>query len=252
MTTHRAHHRTRRARRAAVVGVTGAAVLVFSGGPAVAQDDPESTDEPPGYVAPEPPEVDPDAPGLMLGDGATLAEPRVLDIKFITEDLGTGGTGDSDDGSGGTGGEDGSSTGGEDGSGGGEDSSGGGEDSGADEPPSGGQREEQTGGQHKFTLQTDVLFGRDSDEITDEAREAARDYIDDMQDDTGWTPTRSVTVAGALQYREYDFVTRLVMRVLMRHGDHPTDITRDYDYTDWEAVEGFARDFSGLLGRPVS
>lgn len=184
MTTHRAHHRTRQARRAAVVGVTGAAVLVFSGGLAVAQDDPESTDEPPGYVAPEPPEVDPDAPGLMLGDGATLAEPRILDIKFITEDLGTGGTGDSDDGSGGTGGEDGSSTGGEDGSGGGEDSSGGGEDSGADEPPSGGQREEQTSGQHKFTLQTDVLFGRDSDEITDEAREALREVaaaIDEYQ-----------------------------------------------------------------------
>ena len=51
---------------------------------------------------------------------------------------------------------------------------------------------------------------------TDEARAATRDYIDDMQDDTGWTPTRSITVAGALQYREYDFVTRLVMRVLMR------------------------------------
>jgi menaquinone-dependent protoporphyrinogen oxidase len=82
---------------------------------------------------------------------------------------------------------------------------------------------------------------------TDEARAAARDYIDDMQDDTGWTPTSSITVAGALQYREYDFVTRLVMRVLMRHGDHPTDITRDYDYTDWHAVESFAGDFSELL-----
>ena len=83
---------------------------------------------------------------------------------------------------------------------------------------------------------------------TDEARAATREYIDDMQDDTGWTPTRSITVAGALQYREYDFVTRLVMRVLMRLGDHPTDISRDYEYTDWDAVERFAGDFSELLG----
>ena len=83
---------------------------------------------------------------------------------------------------------------------------------------------------------------------TDEARAATREYIDDMQDDTGWTPTRSITVAGALQYREYDFVTRLVMRVLMKHGDHPTDVTRDYEYTDWDAVERFAGDFSELLG----
>jgi menaquinone-dependent protoporphyrinogen oxidase len=87
---------------------------------------------------------------------------------------------------------------------------------------------------------------------SDEARQAARDYIDDVQDDTGWVPTRSITVAGALQYREYDFVTRLVMRVLMLHGEHPTDITRDYDYTDWEALDRFAGDFSELLGVPAS
>ena len=65
-------------------------------------------------------------------------------------------------------------------------------------------------------------------------------------------PTRSITVAGALQYREYDFVTRLVMRVLMRHGDHPTDITRDYDYTDWDAVEQFAGSFKELVAVPAS
>ena len=59
-------------------------------------------------------------------------------------------------------------------------------------------------------------------------------------------------MAGALQYREYDFVTRLVMRVLMRHGDHPTDITRDYDYTDWDAVERFAGGFKELVGVPAS
>ena len=87
---------------------------------------------------------------------------------------------------------------------------------------------------------------------SDEARRAARDYIEDMQDDSGWTPTRSITVAGALQYREYDFVTRLVMRVLMRHGDHPTDITRDYDYTDWDAVERFAGSFRELVSVPAS
>jgi len=46
----------------------------------------------------------------------------------------------------------------------------------------------------------------------------------------------------ALQYREYDFVTRLVMRVLMRRAGHTTDVWRDHEYTDWDAVERFARD----------
>lgn len=87
---------------------------------------------------------------------------------------------------------------------------------------------------------------------TEESRSATRDYIDDMEDDTGWRPTRSVTVAGALQYREYDFVTRLAMRVLMSRGEHPTDISRDYEYTDWDAVESFAGEFSELLGAPAS
>jgi hypothetical protein len=50
-----------------------------------------------------------------------------------------------------------------------------------------------------------------------------------------------VAFAGALQYREYDFATRLVMRLLMQRGEHPTAISRDFDYTDWDAVDAFAR-----------
>ncbi|MEU5836450.1 OmpA family protein [Streptomyces diacarni] len=46
--------------------------------------------EPPDNIgeAEAPVEVDPEAEGLRLADGAKLAEPRVLDIKFVTEDLG--------------------------------------------------------------------------------------------------------------------------------------------------------------------
>ena len=61
------------------------------------------------------------------------------------------------------------------------------------------------------------------------------------------SPREAITFAGALQYREYDFMTRLLMRMLMRRGDHPTDVTRDYDYTDWEAVEAFARRFAAMV-----
>jgi menaquinone-dependent protoporphyrinogen oxidase len=55
-----------------------------------------------------------------------------------------------------------------------------------------------------------------------------------------------VAFAGALQYREYDFSTRLAMRPLMAHGGHPTDISRDVVYTDWAAVDAFARRCAGL------
>jgi menaquinone-dependent protoporphyrinogen oxidase len=77
-------------------------------------------------------------------------------------------------------------------------------------------------------------------EDNDTARETARDYVDDFEETTGWTPRRRSTFAGALQFREYNFPTRLMMRVLMKQGGHPTDIHHDYDYTDWDAVEAFA------------
>ena len=66
-------------------------------------------------------------------------------------------------------------------------------------------------------------------------------------DDTGWIPRETVSFAGALQYREYDFVTRLLMTVLMRRGDHPTDVTEDYDYTDWRAVDRFGQACTAML-----
>jgi menaquinone-dependent protoporphyrinogen oxidase len=79
---------------------------------------------------------------------------------------------------------------------------------------------------------------------TQESRDATRGYLDDLVERTGWTPGRMTTFAGALQYREYDFATRLLMRLLMRRGGHPTDASRDYDYTDWDAVDAFARELA--------
>ncbi|WP_049580020.1 OmpA family protein [Streptomyces sp. SBT349] len=160
--------------RSALFVMTGTALVVL-GSPVVASaDEDPPAQQPPDYVAPEPPEIDPDAAGLMLGDGATLAEPRVVEVSLVWEDLGTGETGDGSPPpeepatEGATGGET--------------------EDPGGQEPNGGGgggeQREEVTGNTHKFTLQTDVIFGEGSDEITDESREALMDVataIDEHQ-----------------------------------------------------------------------
>ena len=87
---------------------------------------------------------------------------------------------------------------------------------------------------------------------TDESREATRRYIDEFVEATGWTPDRTVTFAGALQYREYDFMTRLLIRVMMHKGGHPTDTSRDHDFTDWDAVGDFARDFAARALRETT
>ena len=81
---------------------------------------------------------------------------------------------------------------------------------------------------------------------SEESREATAAYLADFKARTGWTPRLQATFAGALQYREYDFATRLLMRLLMKHQDRPTDAGRDYDFTDWPAVDEFARSCAAL------
>ncbi|WP_207958018.1 OmpA family protein [Streptomyces sp. YIM 98790] len=175
------------AQRAAVVVAVTAGALAVPGHAWAADDDYE---QPPGYEAPATPEVDANAPGLRLGDGATLATPQVLDIKFVVESIGgddvggtggtdtSGGSGDSTEGgtTGGTtdgGGTDGGTTdgGGTDGASGDADGATGG---GGGSTGTGGSREERTGDTRKFVLQTDVLFAKGSAELNDEAREALR------------------------------------------------------------------------------
>jgi menaquinone-dependent protoporphyrinogen oxidase len=61
---------------------------------------------------------------------------------------------------------------------------------------------------------------------------------------TGFRPGRIELVAGALPYSKYDFVTRFVMRRIAAKEGGDTDTSRDYEYTDWAAVDRFARDLA--------
>jgi menaquinone-dependent protoporphyrinogen oxidase len=87
---------------------------------------------------------------------------------------------------------------------------------------------------------------------TDEARATARKYVDDFVEETGWTPRKTASFAGALQYLEYDFFTRLLIKMMMRKGGHPTDSSQDYDYTDWDAVWRFGGEVAGMVGTPTA
>jgi menaquinone-dependent protoporphyrinogen oxidase len=82
---------------------------------------------------------------------------------------------------------------------------------------------------------------------TEEARSTTQGYIDQTLEATGWHPTLARTFAGALQYREYDVFTRLLIKLMMRRGGHPTDTSRDHDFTDWDAVERFGAECAGLV-----
>ncbi len=83
----------------------------------------------------------------------------------------------------------------------------------------------------------------------DESRAETRRLIDEFLDETGWIPGTTMAVAGALQYREYDFLTRLTMRLIARKYGDLDDTSHDHDFTDWDALDAFARTFAESVTR---
>ncbi len=81
----------------------------------------------------------------------------------------------------------------------------------------------------------------------DEDRRDTQSYIDRMVSETGWQPDRVFSVAGAFRYTEYDFFKRWVMKKIAGSKDAPTDTSRDWELTDWTAVDRFTDDFLRLL-----
>ena len=85
---------------------------------------------------------------------------------------------------------------------------------------------------------------------TEEGWETARELLEEFLDDTGWNPDSTAVVPGALRYSQYGRIKRFIMkRIASRQGDD-TDTSRDYEYTDWDEVEGFATDFESLFSEP--
>lgn len=68
----------------------------------------------------------------------------------------------------------------------------------------------------------------------------ARRYVEDFVLATGWHPGATASFAGALRYSHYNPLIRLLMRLIVRMAGGETDTSRDYEYTDWAAVERFA------------
>jgi len=87
---------------------------------------------------------------------------------------------------------------------------------------------------------------------TPRQRDIALGMMDKFLDATGWHPDETAIFAGALQYSRYHFALRLMMRFIAGLSGRDTDTSRDYDYTDWAAVERFATNFGSRLAPAVA
>ena len=74
--------------------------------------------------------------------------------------------------------------------------------------------------------------------------ETAQRYLETFLRQADWHPPQTATFAGALQYSKYGTFKKLLMRLIAHMVGNDTDTTRDYEYTDWDAVERFADAFA--------
>lgn len=80
-----------------------------------------------------------------------------------------------------------------------------------------------------------------------EKQQQARQYIHDFIGETGWEPNIQQTFAGAIKYSKYGFFMKMVMKRIAKKEGADTDTSKDYEYTDWEAVTEFAKNFSNIV-----
>lgn len=78
-----------------------------------------------------------------------------------------------------------------------------------------------------------------------------RATVDAFLTETGWQPARILPVAGALLYRRYGVVTRLVMRMIAQRKGVSTDTSCDHVYTDWEALDRLVVEIAAGVEAPV-
>jgi len=75
----------------------------------------------------------------------------------------------------------------------------------------------------------------------------AQDCIDTFTKQTGLRPTVATPVAGALQYTKYDWMKRMLMKKISQKEGGDTDTTRDFEYTDWDALKKFVEGFLATI-----
>jgi menaquinone-dependent protoporphyrinogen oxidase len=88
-----------------------------------------------------------------------------------------------------------------------------------------------------------ALFQVSMASATDDAEHEriARKYVSELLDESGFDPKAVGLFAGALVYTKYGWIKRHIMRSIEAREGRDIDTSRDYEYTDWDAVDEFAR-----------
>ena len=67
-------------------------------------------------------------------------------------------------------------------------------------------------------------------------------YVLSFLKKTNWKPNKLSVFAGKVDYPNYNFINKIVIRFIMMITKGPTDINNSYEFTNWENVRKFAKE----------
>ena len=71
-------------------------------------------------------------------------------------------------------------------------------------------------------------------------------YVLNFLKKTNWKPNKLSVFAGKVDYPNYNFFNKIVIRFIMMITKGPTDINNSYEFTNWENVRKFAKELEKL------
>ena len=71
-------------------------------------------------------------------------------------------------------------------------------------------------------------------------------YVLNFLKKTNWKPNKLSVFAGKVDYPNYNFINKIVIRFIMMITKGPTDINNSYEFTNWENVRKFAKELEKL------
>ena len=71
-------------------------------------------------------------------------------------------------------------------------------------------------------------------------------YVLNFLKKTNWKPDKLSVFAGKVDYPNYNFFNKIVIRFIMMITKGPTDINNSYEFTNWENVRKFAKELEKM------
>jgi len=71
-------------------------------------------------------------------------------------------------------------------------------------------------------------------------------YIQKFLKKTNWVPKKIGVFAGKVDYPNYNFINKLAIRFIMYITKGPTDISKSYEFTNWDNIKKFAQELDNL------